>query len=38
VKTERDLEKARDELKRFITVLTANAPSTKSEGDKDLLH
>ena len=38
VKTERDLEKARDELKRFITVLNANTQSAKSGGEKDLLH
>jgi MoxR-like ATPase len=38
VKTERDLEKAREELKRFLAVLDAEAQTAKSEGDKDLLH
>jgi hypothetical protein len=37
VKTERDLEKAREELKQFLAILSANSAS-KSSGEKDLLH
>jgi MoxR-like ATPase len=37
VKTERDLEKAREELKQFLAVLSANS-TLKSSREKDLLH
>jgi MoxR-like ATPase len=38
VKSERDLEKAREELKRFLAVLHAASEGAKSDGEKDLLH
>jgi MoxR-like ATPase len=38
VKSERDLEKAREELKRFLAVLHAASEGAESDGEKDLLH
>ncbi|HWP57827.1 MAG TPA: MoxR family ATPase [Candidatus Acidoferrales bacterium] len=38
VKTEKDLEKAREELKRFIALLSASPQPGRSSRDRDLLH